>query len=105
MESKMTYVVVAPSYWAADDELKFALVRILSMVSHTKGDIKIDVFHVSEDWELTDFGIRATKLVKMPGMTIKPKIAEQAWKIVDQLEDISEAMLIQHDRASETSES
>lgn len=91
---KTTYVVVSAGYWAADKELKLAVMHLLSM-GNVNAHKKIWVYHVSDDWELSDFGIKATTLQKLTeNMVVPAKLITTFNDACNKIEDVTDDVLI-----------
>jgi hypothetical protein len=89
-DTKMVYLVVSPASWAVHEELQFALAKLLSLGTGDKWlkDTKVEVFHVTEDWEHDGFSVSATIVKKQAPIVIVPTLAKKAYEVLSTLEDL-----------------
>lgn len=100
------YIVFVPGYWAVDKELKHAVAYLLSTYSSGQDkDLKLDVFHVTDDWEFDGNGVRATKVERLPQLVIKHNLVNRTRRVMDEIEDLTDDVVIKHEEAKEHEQS
>lgn len=102
-ELKMVYLAMGPGYWAADIDVRFAVAHLLSMYTeNSKPTTKIDLFHVSEDWEMDGFSVRAKKVKRLANLEIPQRLAAKVRTALSELEDAVDAFMIAQEKLEES---